>query len=156
MDTNKASTLPNCSNCGAKVRLEDRFCGTCGVALKLSPKAQPQKAILENDLPSPTRESPAEEYGLEKKGSWIFGTQVYVPKTLPRKEHESGAEVRKGRPKSWGPSSEIIKEERGAFLVCQACGQKLQTGGRVCVNCGTEVANATLLKSEKTKSTQMG
>ena len=155
MDTNKDSTLPNCSTCGAKVQLEDRFCGTCGVALKLPPKAQPQKASLENDLPSPTRKSPAEEYGFEEKGSRIFGTQVYVPKTLPRKEHESGAEVRKGRPKSWGLSSEIIKEEKEAFLVCQACGQKLQTGVRVCVNCGTEVGNATLLSSEKTKSTQM-
>src|SRR5215470_16142083 len=153
MDTNKDSTLPNCSQCGAKVQLGDRFCGTCGVALRLSPKAQPQKASLENDLPSPTRKSPAEEYGFEKKGSWIFGT-VYVPKTLPRKEHESGAEAKKGRPKSSGLSPEIIKEEKGAFLVCQACGQKLRTGDRVCVNCGTEVGNATLLNSEKTKSTQ--
>jgi hypothetical protein len=123
--------------------------------LELSPKAQPQKASLENDLPSPTTESPAEEYEFLKKGSWIFGTQMYVATTSPRGEHESGAEVRKGRRKLWGLSSETIKEEGEAYLVCQACGQKLQKGSRVCVNCGTKVGDATLSNSEKRKSTQM-
>jgi zinc-ribbon domain len=155
MNTDKSSTLPSCSKCGAKVQSADRFCGHCGVALELSPQAQPQKSSLENDLPSPTTESPAEEFEFQKKGSRIFGTQIYVAKTITRGEHESGAEVRKGSRKSWGLSSEIIKEEGEPFLICRVCGQKLQTGSRICVNCGAQVGDATLSNPEKTKSTQM-
>jgi ribosomal protein L32 len=155
MNTNKSSTLPSCSKCGAKVQPNDRFCGHCGVALELSPKDQPQKTSLENDLKSPTTKSPAEEYEFQKKGSWIFGTEMYVPRPSPRGEHESGAEIRKGRRNLWGLSSEIIKKEGEAFLVCPACGQKLQKGGRVCANCGVKVGDATLSNPEKTKLTQM-
>ena len=155
MNTNRSSTLPSCLKCGAKVQPDARFCGNCGVAVEPSPKAQPQKASLVNDLPSPTTESPAEEYEFQKKGSWIFGTQVRVPRTSPRREHESGAEARKERRELWGLSSEKIKEEGEAFLVCQACGQKLQKDGLVCMNCGTKVGDASSFNPEKTKSTQI-
>jgi len=110
MNTSKRLTLPTCSKCGAKVQPDDRFCGNCGIALELSPKAQPQKASLENDLPLPTTESPAGEYEFQTKGSRIFGTQVYVPKTSPRREYD------RGRKSEGEDSSETLNQHLSGLL----------------------------------------